>query len=128
MSLKGKREKIEKKIVIIGFALLLGLPFVMQRSVLPFWHFGMFAAPKAVQAKRKSYYIKKGRKIILPTEFQMSESFFQANARKYAYTSKGKQFFLREIVHIYQKQHPNNRGAEEWSFFQGDSCIYTQEY
>jgi len=128
MSLKSKREKIEKKIVLIAFVLLLGVPFVMQRSAIPFWHFGMFAAPKAIQEQRKTYAITQNGKVISPTKFQMSESLFQALARKYAHTSEGRAFFLREVVQIHRKQHPRNRSAVEWSFFQGDSCLYSQEY
>lgn len=128
MHLKSKREKIEKKIVMIAFVLLLGIPFVMQRSAIPFWHFGMFAAPKAVQAQRKTYAITQNGKPLSPAKFQMSESLFQALARKHAYTAGGKAFFLQELVAVYKKQNPKVKIGGKWIFLQGDSSLYTQNF
>jgi competence protein ComGC len=128
MGVSEKKENVEKKIVLIAFVLLLGIPFVMQRSAIPFWHFGMFAAPKAVQAQRKAYAIKQNGRPLSPTEFQMSESLFQALARKHAYTPSGKAFFLQELVAIYKKQNPKVKLSGKWDFCQGDSSLYAQNF
>ena len=111
-----------KKTIIIGFILLLTLPFIFIKTLFPFYRFGMFAEPVKTSTQTERLSIRYQQENGLWTSFDgteigLSESVFASLMRKHHYQDQEVEL-LQKTASVYQKA---IIVWEMWRFEQQDS-------
>lgn len=92
--------------VIIGFILMMLVPFVLLRDIYPFFRFGMFAEPIEAQVSTERFVILTGaNKLPLPPEeIGLKPTLYEYVLRNHWYRQEGRQL-LNEVSKIDQNRH-----------------------
>lgn len=96
-----------KKTVIISTIILLVLPFVLIKTIFPFYRFGMFAEPIQHTAQKEHFLLKyqlenKTWVIFDGTEVGLSKSVFAAKMRQAHYQQKESEL-IRKTASVFPK-------------------------
>lgn len=113
-----------KKFVIITTFLFLCLPFVLIKTIFPFYRFGMFAEPVKTEAQTeyfKVYYQNKEgyKKVFDGTEIGLSKSVYATMMRNYHYKNK-------EVELLEKTAHVINNDAQFWEMWRVSQTDSTQ--
>lgn len=99
--------------VVLG-VLFVGLfaPFILIKTIYPFYRFGMFAEPVKTQTQKEVfeifYWTQDSIKHSLKAkDIKMSEALLRSIVREYYYKNQ-KDIFLNEIGKIYNQHHKEN--------------------
>ncbi len=104
---------------------LLGLPFMFQVNLIPFWHFSMFSAPKVVQKQVEKFTLNLNDKQIAPYELSMSESFFQGICQNYIYGKNQPTLLIQKFNTIYEGN--NKYEVKKWVLRCGNKIVIKEE-